>query len=173
MCFPQNSSWVSSVSGPFSGDQPCSDPCGLLLLCRPSPSALPSILRGAGWGCLALVFRLRKQPLFLQLHGWPVSQPGRICIVGRSLSLSGEGAMGGLELVSSSSPFPMPLPHLLPLAVPGRPSSLLCHPDTSVPSSSLLSPAEPWNLEEASPPPFSGEPSYRLSPRVLRSPSDY
>nr|KAF6335355.1 hypothetical protein mPipKuh1_008038 [Pipistrellus kuhlii] len=123
MCFPQNSSWISSVSGPCSGDQPCSDPCGThpalpaLTLSAAPPSS--EALAGVAW---ALVFRLRKQPPFsLQLHIWPMSQPGRTCIVGHPPSLSGEGAMGGLELVSSSSPFPMPLPQLLPLAVPGRP----------------------------------------------------
>lgn len=113
MCFPQNSSLISSVSGPFSGDQPCSDPCR-------APPALPALtlssasppsvaLAGVAW---ALVFRLRKQPLFfLQLHIRPMSQPGRTCIVGRSLGLSGEGALGALE----PGFILQPLPHLLPL----------------------------------------------------------
>nr|KAF6310675.1 hypothetical protein mMyoMyo1_008734 [Myotis myotis] len=49
-----------------------------------------------------------------------------------------------------------PLPHLLPLAVPGRPSSLLCHPDTSVPPPPSCHQQNLGTLRKLLPHPFLG-----------------
>lgn len=77
MCFPQNSSLFSSMSGPFSGDQPgpgpMSGPPALSALALSSAPSSPELARVA-WG---LVLGLRKQPLLcLWLFVLPLSPPG-------------------------------------------------------------------------------------------------
>lgn len=51
VCFPQNSSLISSLNSAFSGDQPGPGPHDRLLLCLLSPSALPLHPQ---WGWLEL-----------------------------------------------------------------------------------------------------------------------
>lgn len=133
MCFPQNSSSISSLSSTFSGDQPGPGPHNRLLpLCLLSPSALPLHPR-RGWlelpelcfvdlgsnlysacGCLSY-----HCPSW-DLHCRAFHQPPR----GRSY------IQVGLE----PSFIPQPLLYLPATSSPSgwsRPSPLPHHPDTS------------------------------------------
>lgn len=134
MCFPQNSSSASFMSSPFSADQPGPGPRDrLLLLCLLSPSTLPL---HPPWGWLQLPGRwfpglgssLYSACGYLSCHcpSWDLHrrtfQPPR----GRSYRRA-------WSLVSFSGPFFIPLPRLLPLAVPGLPLT----PAILIPLSSL------------------------------------
>ncbi|KAF6313061.1 hypothetical protein mRhiFer1_008586 [Rhinolophus ferrumequinum] len=161
VCFPQNSSSASFTSSPFSVDQPGPGPRDrLLLLCLLSHSTLPlhplwGWLQLPGHWFSGLGSSLYSACGYLSCHcpSWDLHhrtfpQPPR----GRSYRRA-------WSLVSFSGPFFIPLPRLLPLAVPGLP---LTWPSSylSVPSHPSCHQKNLGTLVEASSLPFFWEPPH-------------